>query len=77
MTDLLVKRPPSPDSAKVSDAETTIKHRLRDIMKTVDLDSITSKVIRLRLEQEMGESLERYKSFIDTEILQILGRCQT
>jgi len=74
MTDLLVKRPPSPDSAKVSDAETTIKHRLRDIMKTVDLDSITSKVIRLRLEQEMGESLERYKSFIDTEILQILGQ---
>ena len=44
-------------------------------MKRVDLDNVTSKVIRKMCEAEMGgESLEDYKSFIDTEILIILGQ---
>ena len=78
MADLLVKRPPSPNrrstASSKEDAETTIKSKLRCIMKTVDLETITSKVIRRRLEEEMGESLEDYKSFIDQEILLILGQ---
>ena len=43
-------------------------------MKTVDLDNVTSKVIRKLCEEEMGENLEEYKSFIDEEILVILGQ---
>ena len=75
MADLTVRRPPSPDRAMATaDAEGAIKTTLRQIMKTVNLDTITSKVIRKRLENEMGESLENYKSFIDEEILIILGQ---
>ena len=43
-------------------------------MKTVDLDNVTSKAIRKLCEAEMGESLEKFKSFIDKEILLILGQ---
>ena len=43
-------------------------------MKTVDLDNVTSKAIRTSCEAEMGESLEEFKSFIDKEILLILGQ---
>ena len=46
----------------------------RDIMKTVDLDDITSKSIRLSLEAEMEQKLEEFKPFIDEEILLILGQ---
>jgi len=82
MADLLSKRPASPSAvmagdaaaASKADAETTIKSRLRAIMKRVDLDTITSKKIRHQLEEEMGMSLESFKSFIDTEILLILGQ---
>ena len=37
-------------------------------------DTITSKKIRAQLESEVGQSLEEYKSFIDKEILVILGQ---
>jgi protein phosphatase slingshot len=43
-------------------------------MKTVDLDSITTKSIRLRLEEDMQQRLEELKAFIDEEILLILGQ---
>ena len=43
-------------------------------MKQVDLDTITSKIIRASLEQEMGQNLNEYKAFIDEEILVILGK---
>ena len=43
-------------------------------MKTVDLDNVTSKAIRKYCEAEMGESLEEFISFIDQEILTILGQ---
>ena len=43
-------------------------------MKTVDLDNVTSKAIRKLCEAEMEESLEEFKSFIDKEILLILGQ---
>jgi len=43
-------------------------------MKTVDLDDITSKSIRLKLEDDLKQKLEEFKSFIDEEILLILGQ---
>ena len=43
-------------------------------MKTADLDTMTSKVIRIQLEDQMERNLETYKSFIDKEILVILGQ---
>ena len=43
-------------------------------MKQVDLDNVTSKSIRLQLEQDLNKNLEDYKSFIDEEILLILGQ---
>ena len=46
-------------------------------MKTVDLDTITSKVIRVTLEEELNQKLDEFKAFIDEEILLILGTLQT
>ena len=82
MADILSKRPPSPDelvilSSQEADMETlktVIKSKLREIMKTVDLDNITSKTIRLSLEAEMKQNLNEFKSLIDEEILLILGQ---
>lgn len=41
---------------------------------SVDLDEVTSKVIRVRLEEELDMDLAEYKSFIDQEMLVILGQ---
>ena len=76
------RRPLSPDDLTVlsSDAasaetmKTIIKSKLREIMKTVDLDDITSKTIRVRLEAELDQKLDEFKAFIDEEILLILGQ---
>lgn len=82
MPDILSHRPPSPDELSVlSDNEATteekktvIRSKLREIMKTVDLDEITSKSIRLTLEKDLNQKLEEFKPFIDEEILLILGQ---
>jgi len=82
MPDLLVRRPPTPgemtlmtdDEANAEMKKTLIKSKLRDIMKTVDLDEITSKSIRAQLETDLDQNLEGFKSFIDEEILLILGQ---
>jgi len=82
MSDILSKRPASPDEFKVLSSEETdsetlktiIKSKLREIMKTVDLDDITGKYIRLRLETEMGQNLSEYKGLIDEEVLLIFGQ---
>jgi len=82
MSDILSRRPPSPDRLAVLSSEeadreglkTLIKSRLRQIMKTVDLDDITSKSIRLSLESALGRQLSEFKSLIDEEILLILGQ---
>jgi len=82
MPDVTVRRAPSTDeltrlSADQLDQETKkclIKSKLREIMKQVDLDSITSKTIRNSLEQELAQNLNQYKAFIDEEILVILGQ---
>jgi len=82
MPDILSRRPMSPDelsrlSSEASDSETrkcVIKSRLREIMKTVDLDEVTSKAIRIKLEKDLNQDLEEFKAFIDEEILLILGQ---
>ncbi|KAL7676423.1 hypothetical protein ACOME3_002676 [Neoechinorhynchus agilis] len=51
----------------------TIRHRLREIMTTVDLDDVTSKYLRERLEQELDQDLSRYGKFIDDVILQVFA----
>ena len=48
--------------------------KLREIMMAVDLDEVTSKYIRSRLEELLNMDLGEYKSFIDGEMLTILGQ---
>ena len=78
MPDISIRRPPSPsihlDMKDGQEAALVIKSQLRNIMKTVDLDNVTSRSIRLQLERDLNRNLEDYKSFIDEEILLILGQ---
>ena len=82
MVDILSRRPPSPDelvilSSQEADMETlkiVMKSKIREIMKTVDLDNITSKSIRASLEADMKQNLKEFKPLIDEEILLVLGQ---
>ncbi|KAK4875115.1 hypothetical protein RN001_011537 [Aquatica leii] len=79
MDDLESRRPPSPDSIRTKptereQAEKVIRSTLKEIMMSVDLDEVTSKYIRMRLEDELDMDLAEYKSFIDQEMLTILGQ---
>ncbi|XP_057667446.1 protein phosphatase Slingshot isoform X2 [Diorhabda carinulata] len=79
MDNLESKRPPSPDSIRTKptereETEKVIRATLKEIMMSVDLDEVTSKVIRSRLEEELDMDLGEYKSFIDQEMLVILGQ---
>jgi protein phosphatase slingshot len=85
MDDLESRRPPSPDAAlslcrsrpgvaQRQETEAMIRAKLKEIMSSVDLDQITSKSIRIRLEEEMDSDLAEYKSFIDQEMITILGQ---
>ncbi|KAB0794765.1 hypothetical protein PPYR_11604 [Photinus pyralis] len=79
MDDLESKRPPSPDSVRTKptereEAEKVIRSTLKEIMMSVDLDEVTSKCIRIKLEEELDMNLAEYKSFIDQEMLTILGQ---
>lgn len=53
--------------------ENDIRRELRQIMQTVDLDSVTSRDIRQRLAEAMG-NIDSDKEFIDREMLVILGQ---
>ncbi|CAK1552017.1 unnamed protein product [Leptosia nina] len=73
------RRPPSPDSLRHKprqrdETERVIRCTLKEIMMSVDLDEVTSKAIRGRLEDELDMDLAEYKSFIDQEMLTILGQ---
>ncbi|KAM3963593.1 LOW QUALITY PROTEIN: protein phosphatase Slingshot [Aphomia sociella] len=73
------RRPPSPDSLRLKprkrdETERVIRCTLKEIMMSVDIDEVTSKVIRGRLEEELDMDLNEYKSFIDQEMLTILGQ---
>ncbi|XP_032513393.2 protein phosphatase Slingshot isoform X1 [Danaus plexippus] len=73
------RRPPSPDSLRHrprerDETERVIRCTLKEIMMSVDLDEVTSKAIRGRLEEELDMDLTEFKSFIDQEMLTILGQ---
>jgi protein phosphatase slingshot len=79
MDNLESKRPPSPDSIRTKprereETEKVIRTTLKEIMMSVDLDEVTSKYIRTRLEEDLDMDLGEYKSFIDQEMLTILGQ---
>uniref|UniRef100_A0A8C5DB99 protein-serine/threonine phosphatase n=1 Tax=Gouania willdenowi TaxID=441366 RepID=A0A8C5DB99_GOUWI len=56
------------DGQKVSN-ETLIKEHLRDIMRTEDLDNLTSKMVHSALRTRIGFDMRPYKEYIDNEIL--------
>ncbi|GJQ75685.1 hypothetical protein Trydic_g17759 [Trypoxylus dichotomus] len=79
MDSLESRRPPSPDSVRTKptkreETEWVIRSTLKEIMMSVDLDEVTSKYIRSRLEEDLDMDLGEYKSFIDQEMLTILGQ---
>ncbi|XP_014067655.2 protein phosphatase Slingshot homolog 3 [Salmo salar] len=55
-------------SERVS-VERQIKEELRDIMRTEDLENITSKQVRSALETRIGMDMKNYKEYIDNEMM--------
>uniref|UniRef100_A0AAY5L023 protein-serine/threonine phosphatase n=1 Tax=Esox lucius TaxID=8010 RepID=A0AAY5L023_ESOLU len=49
--------------------ERQIKEELRDIMRTEDLENITSKQVRSALETRLGMDMKNYKEYIDNEMM--------
>lgn len=79
MSDLLSVRPDSPaffteQPSEREITEHTVKAKLREVMMTTDLESITSKEIRNELERRLNYNLKEYKEFIDNEMLMILAQ---
>ncbi|XP_073972473.1 protein phosphatase Slingshot isoform X3 [Rhodnius prolixus] len=79
MDSLESRRPPSPDSVRHkpterSETERVIRTALKEIMMSVDLDEVTSKQVRAKLEECLDVDLGEFKSFIDEEMLVILGQ---
>ncbi|CRK96813.1 CLUMA_CG009948, isoform B [Clunio marinus] len=79
MDSLESRRPPSPDTIRNKpterdETERVIRTALKEIMMSVDLDEVTSKYIRGRLEEHLDMDLGEFKSFIDEEMLVILGQ---
>ncbi|XP_054718853.1 uncharacterized protein LOC129228211 [Uloborus diversus] len=79
MDDIESRRPPSPDTVRLQptereETERHIRMKLKELMMSVDLDEVTSKYIRTRLEEILDIDLKEYKSFIDQEMLTILGQ---
>ncbi|XP_049299931.1 uncharacterized protein LOC125772355 isoform X1 [Anopheles funestus] len=79
MDSLESRRPPSPGSIRSKptereETESVIRSKLKEVMMSVDLDDVTSKFIRGRLEELLDMDLGEYKPFIDAEMLVILGQ---
>ncbi|XP_018021032.1 protein phosphatase Slingshot, partial [Hyalella azteca] len=75
MASLLSKRPPSPETLTCKEeTQQLIRSKLKEIMMSVDIDEVTSKVIRQKLEKDLAMDLFKYKSYIDQEMLTILGQ---
>ncbi|XP_056138391.1 protein phosphatase Slingshot homolog 3 [Lampris incognitus] len=71
MTDLESVRRDS-DGQSLSDRvskEMLIKEHLRNIMRTEDLENLTSKMVRSSMESRIGFDLRSYKEFIDNEMM--------
>lgn len=73
LPDVESRRPPSPQDQK-ADRERLIRSTLKEVMMTLDLDDVTSVDIRRRVEEELQMDLTDQKSFLDTEMLTILGQ---
>ncbi|XP_076595297.1 protein phosphatase Slingshot homolog 3 [Chaetodon auriga] len=56
-------------SAERTSKEGLIKEHLRDIMRTEDLDHLTSKMVHSALETRIGFDMRPFKEYIDNEIL--------
>uniref|UniRef100_A0A914DAV4 protein-serine/threonine phosphatase n=1 Tax=Acrobeloides nanus TaxID=290746 RepID=A0A914DAV4_9BILA len=69
--DNLVDKP-----AERMETENLIRSHLKQIMQSVDLDDVTSKDIRIKLEEQLKIELSEYKEFIDREMLVILGQME-
>ncbi|XP_067103805.1 protein phosphatase Slingshot homolog 3 isoform X1 [Osmerus mordax] len=71
MTDLESVRRDSagPSSSDRMSVERQIKDELRAIMRTEDLESITSKQVRSSLETRLGLDMKNYKEYIDNEMM--------
>uniref|UniRef100_A0A915AIZ2 protein-serine/threonine phosphatase n=1 Tax=Parascaris univalens TaxID=6257 RepID=A0A915AIZ2_PARUN len=54
--------------------EAQIHDRLKEVMQTVDLDDVTSKDIRIKVEESMGINLDDYKDFISRQMMVIMGQ---
>ncbi|XP_062521631.1 protein phosphatase Slingshot homolog 2-like isoform X2 [Corticium candelabrum] len=84
MNDLQSDRPETPpldprQLVKPSEKEIikqAIYVKLKDVMMRVDLESITSKEVRERLQIVMEMDLRSYKSFIDEQIIRIFGQME-
>uniref|UniRef100_A0A7M4F2C6 protein-serine/threonine phosphatase n=1 Tax=Crocodylus porosus TaxID=8502 RepID=A0A7M4F2C6_CROPO len=77
MSDLESVRPDSFCSDKPTErvvTEKMIRAKLREVMATADLESITAKEIRTELECRTNCSLTEYKEFIDNEMLLIMAQ---
>lgn len=48
--------------------------QLREVMRSVDLDNVTSKQVRESLETHFGVRLSHFKRFIDEEMMTVLGQ---
>ncbi|VDN43009.1 unnamed protein product [Gongylonema pulchrum] len=46
-------------------------------MQTVDLDEVTSRDIRLKVEESLGMNLDEYKDFISRQVMVIMGQMDT
>nr|XP_015800386.2 protein phosphatase Slingshot homolog 3 isoform X2 [Nothobranchius furzeri] len=57
------------NSADRMSDERLIKEHLRDIMRTEDLDNLTSKMVHSALQTRIGFDMRPYKEYIDNEIL--------
>lgn len=54
--------------------ESQIHEHLKEVMQTVDLDDVTSKDIRMKVEEAMGRKLDEYKNFISRQMMVIMGQ---
>ncbi|XP_052798733.1 protein phosphatase Slingshot homolog 1-like isoform X3 [Mya arenaria] len=51
-----------------------IKHELKNVMMEVDLEEVTCIFLRKAVEAKLGRDLKEYRSFIDAQMMEILGQ---
>ncbi|XP_036425146.1 protein phosphatase Slingshot homolog 3 isoform X2 [Colossoma macropomum] len=64
-----VRKDSKGSSTERESVEREIKTQLRDIMRTEDLENITSKQVRSALEERIGIDMKNYKEYIDNEMM--------